>query len=150
MKAAILAAGLGTRLRPLTDLVPKTLIPILNRPLLGLLLAQVEDAGFLQVAVNTHHLADAVATLVLHDCPPYNKVWVAEGRVVSIGAPPAGLWLEAAGPPLAYTGVQVVGPGMLKYLPAGLRRRTGAASRACTGRATASSTRVGCWGSSGW
>ncbi len=184
MKAAILAAGLGTRLRPLTELVPKTLIPILNRPLLGLLLAQVEDAGFLQVAVNTHHLAaqvqqflagqpwgfnlsvspepeilgtggglrglgeilrggpflavngdiltdldlaavyrshpaDAVATLVLHDCPPYNKVWVAEGRVVSIGEPPPGFGLEAAGPPLAYTGVQVVGPGMLEYLPAG-------------------------------
>ena len=49
MKAAILTAGLGTRLRPLTDLVRKTLIPILNRPLLGLLLAQVEDAGFLSL-----------------------------------------------------------------------------------------------------
>ena len=60
MKAAILAAGLGTRLRPLTDLVPKTLIPVLNRPLLGLILAQVEDAGFSRVAVNSHHLSGQV------------------------------------------------------------------------------------------
>ena len=175
-----MAAGLGTRLRPLTDLVPKTLMPILNRPLLGLLLAQVEDAGFLQVAVNTHHLAgqvqqflagqpcsfnlsvsqepellgtggglkrlgkilgggsflavngdiltdldlgavyrshrgDAIATLVLHDCPPYNNVWVADGLVAGVGEPPPG---GAAGPPLAYTGVQVVTDGMLDYLPA--------------------------------
>ena len=60
MKAAILAAGLGTRLRPLTELVPKPLMPVLNRPLLGLLLAQLEAAGCFQVAVNTHHLAAQV------------------------------------------------------------------------------------------
>jgi len=181
VKAAILAAGLGTRLLPLTERVPKTLLPVLNRPLLGLLLARMEDAGFLQVAVNTHHLAeqvqqflagrpwslnlsispepellgtggglrrlgeilgggpflalngdiltdldlgavyqqhrqDAVASLVLHDCPPYNNVWVADGAVVGVGeSPPPG----AVGPPLAYTGVQVVGPGMMEYLPPG-------------------------------
>ena len=58
MKAAILAAGGGTRLRPLTDSVPKTLVSVLNRPLLGLLLARMEDDGFLQVAVNAHHLGE--------------------------------------------------------------------------------------------
>jgi mannose-1-phosphate guanylyltransferase len=60
MKAAVLAAGLGTRLRPLTDFCPKPLLPVLNRPLLGLVLAQLEAAGCVQVAVNTHHLADQV------------------------------------------------------------------------------------------
>ena len=60
MKAAVLAAGLGTRLRPLTDICPKPLMPVLNRPLLGLVLAQLEAAGCFQVAVNTHHLADQV------------------------------------------------------------------------------------------
>ena len=57
LTAVILAAGLGTRLRPLSYQVPKPLFPILNRPLLGLILSQLEKAGFRRVAVNTHHLA---------------------------------------------------------------------------------------------
>ena len=60
MKAAVLAAGLGTRMKPLTDICPKPLLPVLNRPLLGVVLAQLEAAGCFQVAVNTHHLADQV------------------------------------------------------------------------------------------
>jgi mannose-1-phosphate guanylyltransferase len=180
VKAAVLAAGLGTRLRPLTDVCPKPLLPVLNRPLLGLVLAQLEAAGCVQVAVNTHHLADqvhdflraepwsfllsvshepeilgtggglrqlgevlregpflainadiltdldlaeiyrahrpgAVSTLVLHDCPAYNNVWVAGDAVVSIGAPPPGG--GAYEKPLAYTGVQVVDRKMLAYIP---------------------------------
>jgi mannose-1-phosphate guanylyltransferase len=180
MKAAILAAGLGTRLRPLTYTTPKALVPVLNQPLLGVLLAQLKEAGALRVAVNTHHLADqvqqyleantpsglqvvvrpepeilgtggglrslaealgggpflavnadiltdldlaalfrqhqeeALATLVLHDCPRHNNVWLdQEGRVAGVGAPPP----KKTGPPLAYTGVQVVSPRMLEWLP---------------------------------
>jgi mannose-1-phosphate guanylyltransferase len=180
VKAAVLAAGLGTRLRPLTDICPKPLLPVLNRPLLGVVLAQLEAAGCFQVAVNTYHLAEqvhdflrsepwsfllsvshepeilgtggglrqlgevlregpflainadiltdldlaevyrghrtgAVGTLVLHDCPPYNNVWVAGDRVVSVGAPPPDG--GADGKPLAYTGVQVVEEKMLGYIP---------------------------------
>jgi mannose-1-phosphate guanylyltransferase len=159
--------------------VPKTLLPVLNRPLLGLLLGRVEEAGFQQVAVNTYHLAEqvqqflagrpwsfhlsispepellgtggglrqlgeilrgenflaingdiltdldlgaiyrshrreAVTTLILHDCPQFNNVWLDEqGQVAGIGERPA----AAVGPPLAYTGVQVVGWRLLDYLP---------------------------------
>jgi mannose-1-phosphate guanylyltransferase len=57
LTAVVLAAGLGTRLRPLSYQVPKPLFPILNRPLLGLILAQLESAGFRRVAINTHHRA---------------------------------------------------------------------------------------------
>jgi mannose-1-phosphate guanylyltransferase len=57
LTAVVLAAGLGTRLRPLTYQVPKPLFPILNHPLLGLILAQLESAGFKRVAINTHHRA---------------------------------------------------------------------------------------------
>ncbi len=60
MQAAILAAGLGTRLRPLTHTTPKALVPVLHRPLLGVILAQLREAGALRAAVNTHHLADQV------------------------------------------------------------------------------------------
>src|SRR5574340_603281 len=59
-KAAVLAAGLGTRLARLPDVCPKPLLPVLNRPLLGVVLAQLEAADCLQVAVNPHHLADQV------------------------------------------------------------------------------------------
>ena len=180
MQAAILAAGLGTRLRPLTHTTPKALVPVLNRPLLGVLLAQLQEAGAFRVAVNTHHLAEqvqhflevasppglevmirhepeilgtggglrslagalddapflainadiltdldlaeifrqhreqALATLVLHDYPRFNNVCLDEaGRVAGVGAPSP----PNSGPPLAYTGVQVVSPRMLKWLP---------------------------------
>jgi mannose-1-phosphate guanylyltransferase len=65
------------------------------------------------VEIYGRHQAGAVSTLVLHDCPPYNNVWVADGGVVSIGAPPPG----GGGEPLAYTGVQVVDQKMLAYIP---------------------------------
>ena len=171
---------MGTRLLPLTHRLPKALLPVLNRPLLGLLLDQLEAAGCSRVAVNTHHLAarvqrflaqhappkmevrvshepeilgtggglremgkilgngpflainsdvitdldleniysshdeGAVTTLVVHDHPPYNNVWVDEGRVVTIGAAPP----DGAGRPLSYTGVQVVSPEIFRYIPA--------------------------------
>ncbi len=54
-KAVILAAGLGTRLRPLTDTVPKCLIPIGKRPLLDYWLVELERAGVHDVLINTHH-----------------------------------------------------------------------------------------------
>jgi mannose-1-phosphate guanylyltransferase len=67
------------------------------------------------------HRPGAVSTLVLHDCPPYNNVWVAGDRVVSIGAPPPGgatyEQYEKYEKPLAYTGVQVVDEKMLAYIP---------------------------------
>jgi mannose-1-phosphate guanylyltransferase len=57
LTAVILAAGFGTRLRPLSYRVPKPLFPILNRPLLGLILSKLEAAGFKRIAINAHHLA---------------------------------------------------------------------------------------------
>jgi len=67
---------LGTRLRPLTSATPKALVPVLNRPLLGVLLAQLEEAGALRVAVNTHHLADQVHHFLAIASPPRLEVLV--------------------------------------------------------------------------
>ena len=64
MKAIILAAGLGTRLRPITLTTPKCLVPINGVPLLELWLRQCERAGVDAVLVNTHHLADRVEEFV--------------------------------------------------------------------------------------
>ncbi|MCB9736291.1 MAG: NTP transferase domain-containing protein [Deltaproteobacteria bacterium] len=57
----VLAAGVGSRLRPLTDATPKALIPFFGWPLLDLAVAKLAQAGVRRVAVNTFHLAEQVA-----------------------------------------------------------------------------------------
>ena len=60
MKAMILAAGLGTRLRPLTDNRPKALVEVGGRTLLEITLARLREFGIREVIVNVHHFADMV------------------------------------------------------------------------------------------
>jgi NDP-sugar pyrophosphorylase family protein len=60
MKAMILAAGLGTRLRPLTDDRPKALVEVAGHTLLEITLRRLQQFGVGEVIVNVHHLADAV------------------------------------------------------------------------------------------
>jgi mannose-1-phosphate guanylyltransferase len=60
----VLAAGLGTRMRPLTDLRAKPALPVLNRPLLHFTLEALARAGVREVAINTHHLPRTVRAAV--------------------------------------------------------------------------------------
>jgi mannose-1-phosphate guanylyltransferase len=60
VKALLLAAGPGTRLRPLTDRIPKCLVPIRGKPLLEYWLDALLLGGITEVLVNTHHLAGMV------------------------------------------------------------------------------------------
>lgn len=62
--ALLLAGGLGTRLRPLTDTVPKCLVPIGGQPLLEYWLHALASAGIQDALVNTHHLRDAVTEFI--------------------------------------------------------------------------------------
>lgn len=55
-KAFLLGAGLGTRLRPLTNTVPKPLVPVFHRPLATHALDHLAEAGIQEVAINAHHL----------------------------------------------------------------------------------------------
>ena len=64
MRALLLAAGLGTRLRPLTDHIPKCLVPIGGRPLLDYWLESLIDGGFSEILINTHYLAPLVVEYV--------------------------------------------------------------------------------------
>jgi mannose-1-phosphate guanylyltransferase len=59
-KAMVLAAGLGTRLRPITDTVPKPLVDIDGRPMIEYPLRMLAAAGVREVVVNLHHLGDAI------------------------------------------------------------------------------------------
>jgi NDP-sugar pyrophosphorylase family protein len=60
MKAMILAAGLGTRLRPLTDDRPKALVEVAGRTLLEIALSRLRAVGVREVIVNAHHYADMI------------------------------------------------------------------------------------------
>ncbi len=60
MKAMVLAAGMGTRLRPLTDHLPKALVEIGGRTLLEITLTRLREFGVREVIVNVHHFAGAI------------------------------------------------------------------------------------------
>jgi mannose-1-phosphate guanylyltransferase len=60
VKAFLLAAGIGSRLRPITDAIPKCMVPVGGQPLLGIWLDAFDRAGVDEVLVNLHHLPDVV------------------------------------------------------------------------------------------
>ncbi len=191
MKAMLLAAGLGTRLLPLTEKRPKPLFPILGRPLIDILIRRLERAGAEAIIINTHHLADLIdqfvktqtysisvvtqyeptilgtggaikniedfwddepflvinsdiftnidfgevyqfhlshkhpVTLVLHDYPQFNHVWSNPGdHITGFGhthpCPPSGSEVSGADyRKLAFTGIQVLDPQVLNFIPKG-------------------------------
>lgn len=60
MKAMIFAAGLGTRLKPLTDTMPKALVPVAEKPLLWHTIQKLKAAGFDEIIINVHHFAGQI------------------------------------------------------------------------------------------
>lgn len=64
MKAMIFAAGMGTRLKPLTDHTPKALLPIGGKPMLEHVILKLKAAGFDQLIVNIHHFGDQIISFL--------------------------------------------------------------------------------------
>src|SRR3989442_371805 len=64
MKAMILAAGLGTRLRPLTDNIPKALVKLNGRTLLEIAIERLKSFGVTEIIVNVHHHAEKIAAFL--------------------------------------------------------------------------------------
>ena len=60
MKAMIFAAGLGTRLRPLTDHTPKALVSVAGKPMLERVILRLKEAGFNDITVNIHHFGEQI------------------------------------------------------------------------------------------
>ncbi|MBT8341508.1 MAG: phosphotransferase [Desulfatitalea sp.] len=182
MKALILAAGLGTRLRPYTLHTPKPLFTLNRRPLLDITIERLLAAGCRQIVINTHHLHEQIdrfiaarryaievqtrfepeilgtggaianmadvwrdipllvinadiltdidlamvygfhathghaVTMVMHDEPRFNSVWVdSKDRVAGFGAQPND---RAGMRRMAFTGIHVLDPRVIDYLPA--------------------------------
>ncbi len=64
MKAMIFAAGLGTRLKPLTDVMPKALVPVEGKPLLWHTIQKLKNSGFDELIINVHHFAEQIIDYV--------------------------------------------------------------------------------------
>ena len=60
MKAMIFAAGLGTRLKPLTDTMPKALVPVNGEPMLKMVIDKLIAAGYDDIVINIHHFASQI------------------------------------------------------------------------------------------
>jgi mannose-1-phosphate guanylyltransferase len=85
MRALLLAAGLGTRLRPLTDYVPKCLIPIHGRPLLDYWLELLVIHGISEILVNTHYFAELVSKYIAQSTWTENVTLVFEETLLGTG-----------------------------------------------------------------
>jgi NDP-sugar pyrophosphorylase family protein len=88
MKAMILAAGRGERMRPLTDRMPKPLLPVAGKPLIIWHLERLARAGFREIVINHAHLGDQI-----EDRLGDGDAW---GLAILYSAEPAGA-LETAG-----------------------------------------------------
>ena len=83
IKAMVLAAGLGLRMRPLTETKPKPLIPVAGRPLLDHVLDRLADAGVTDAVVNVHYLPDQIIDHVAERRQP--RVIISDERDAVLG-----------------------------------------------------------------
>ena len=66
----IFAAGLGTRLKPLTDTLPKALVPVGGKPLLQILIDRLAASGFTEAVVNVHHFSEKIVDYLYYHKQP--------------------------------------------------------------------------------
>lgn len=93
MKAFLLAGGLGSRLRPITDVTPKCMLVIDGRPLLDIWLDAFDRAGVDEVLVNLHHLPDVVSRhLAARTAPPTVRTFFEPELLGSAGTLLANRW----------------------------------------------------------
>ncbi len=82
-KAMVLAAGLGVRMRPLTDRMPKPLVPVAGRALLDHVLDKLDGAGVTETVVNVHYLPDQIIKHVTSRTQP--RVIISDERDLVLG-----------------------------------------------------------------
>jgi len=122
-RAMVLAAGLGTRMRPLTDTLPKPLVQVAGQALLDHVLDRLADAGVTTAVVNVHHMADQIETHLKSRTRPRIAISDERGALLDTGGgvvkalPLLGeapffhmnsdtVWIEGVTPNLARLGTQ--------------------------------------------
>jgi MurNAc alpha-1-phosphate uridylyltransferase len=83
--AMVLAAGLGTRMRPVTDAMPKPLVPVAGKPLIDHVLDRLADAGVKTAVVNVHHFADQIEQHVATRRSPQIVISDERGKLLDTG-----------------------------------------------------------------
>jgi len=83
--AMVMAAGLGTRMRPLTETLPKPMVPVAGKPLIDHALDRVAEAGIAKAVVNVHYLADALEAHVTARAAPMVAVSDERERLLETG-----------------------------------------------------------------
>jgi mannose-1-phosphate guanylyltransferase len=85
LKAFLLAAGFGTRLRPLTYLDPKPMLPVANKPIIGWVVEQAMAAGIRDFVVNLHHLPGAIESYLPAAFPDARFEFSVEDEILGTG-----------------------------------------------------------------
>ena len=80
MKAMIFAAGLGTRLRPLTDHCPKALVPVAGSPMLEHVITRLIKAGFNELVINIHHHGEQIISYLNEHSFPGTDIRLSDER----------------------------------------------------------------------
>lgn len=78
MKAMIFAAGLGTRLKPLTDHMPKALVPVAGKPMLEHVIDKLKAAEFDEIVINVHHFAGQIIDFLKANDNFGIKIWISD------------------------------------------------------------------------
>jgi mannose-1-phosphate guanylyltransferase len=113
--AIVLCAGFGTRLRPLTEELPKPLVPVGDRSILEHALDRLSGAGFSEVVINVHHLAEAFEGVLARSSPSVRVVVETTIRGTAGGVAGARAHLSSA-PVLVWNGDILVDPPLDQLL----------------------------------
>ena len=120
MKAMIFAAGLGSRLKPLTDTMPKALVPVAGCPMLEHVILKLKASGFTEIVINIHHFGEQIIDflktnndfgLTIHNSDERDRLLDTGG-----GIRKARLFFENSGEPFLVHNVDILSDMNLKEL----------------------------------
>src|SRR5690554_5660855 len=139
MKAMIFAAGMGTRLKPLTDTIPKALVPVAGKPLLQHTIEKLIASGFNEIIINVHHFAEMIIDFVLANERFGIRIEFSDEREKLLdtgGAIKKAAWFFDNNQPFLIHNVDILSNIDLRELLAHHRESGSAATLACSARQT--------------